>query len=149
MMRLGVVVLACACSTTPAPQPVPCTAHFAGDVDDTGKGTSCGETQGDAGSVFAAHASGAAIAALDVSIALPASSGDFSSEAQSTTWSASATFGDAGCAFVGGSASVPSGSYTLSIDASGHGTLTMVLEVQSPAATDCGPRDVENVELTF
>lgn len=147
---LCVVALASACSSTkPPPQPVPCVAHFAGDVGDTITATSCG-TSGDAGAkTFTAHAAGATITSFDVSIALGASAGTFSSETQASDWSASATTGDAGCMFVGGSSAVPSGSYTLVIDDAGHGSVTLVLAVQSPALTDCGPRDVENVELTF
>ena len=148
---LCVVVLASACSSTkpPPPAPVPCIAHFAGDVGDTITATACGAS-GDAGaSTFVAHAVGATVTSFDVSIALTTSSGTFSSETEASDWSATATTGDAGCVFVGGAAAVPSGSYTLVLGDDGHGTLTMSLEVQAPAATDCGPHDVENVELTF
>lgn len=142
---LGLLALASACSSsTPPPANVPCVAHFAGDVIDTVTPTTCGATNGDAGLTFDVHTS-----TFDVSIALPASSGTFSSETQSTTWAASATFGDAGCAFVGGSASIPQGTFTLSIDEHGHGSLVLILSIQAPPGTDCGPHDVENVEVTF
>ena len=147
--RLGLLVLASACSSTPPPAKVPCVAHFAGDVVDDVTGATCGAGNADAGEAFSAHVAGTSVSTFDVSIDLPAKSGTFSSEVQAASWTATAKFGDAGCAFVGGSAIVPPGSYTLSIDENGHGTLVMILYVQAPSATDCGPHDVENVELTF
>ncbi len=135
----------CACSSKPPPAAVPCVVHFSGDVDDTITGATCGVTNGDAGSTFSAHASGANVSSFDVSI-------DLASVASS--WTASATTGDAGCAFSGGSADVPTGSIELALDptdagATVHGTLTIVMLVHAPPSTNCGPRDVENVELTF
>ena len=147
---LVLLAIVSACSSTPPPPAnVPCVAHFAGDVTDMVTGAKCGAASGDAGLVFDAHVTGANVPAFDVSITLPASSGTFSSETQSTDWTASATFGDAGCTFVGGSASIPPGSFTLSIDEHGHGSLSLILSVQAPPTTDCGPHDVENVDLSF
>jgi hypothetical protein len=143
---LPLFLLASACSSKPPPPaPVPCIAHFSGDVDDTVTATSCGVSSGDAGSTFTAHAGGNNIASFDVSIDL-ASVG--------SSWTASATTGDAGCTFTAGSADVPTGSVDLALEPSDggaavHGTLTIVMLVHAPAATNCGPHDVENVELTF
>ena len=147
--RVSLLALASACSTPPPQANVPCVAHFAGDVVDTVTGATCGAADGDAGRTFSAHVTGASVPLFDVSIALPAQSGTFSSETEAASWTANATFGDAGCAFLGGSAAIPQGSYTLSIDEDGHGTLVMILYIQAPPTTNCGPHDVENVELTF
>ncbi len=152
--RLVLVTLACACSSKPPPPATPCVVHFSGNVDETVTATSCAVTSDDAGAMsFTAHASGAAISSFDVSVALPALTGSFSSETSAASWDASAATGDAGCTFSGGDTDVPAGSFTLAIDgdagSTAHGTLTMILSVHAPEATACGPEDVENVELTF
>jgi hypothetical protein len=63
-------------------------------------------------------------------------------------------FGDAGCAFTGGSTSVPFGSFDLALDsasagATPHGSITLVLYVHAPPGNSCGPSDVENVHVAF
>ncbi len=148
MKRVLLVALLSACSSKAPPPPadVPCVVRLAGDVDDTLTATTCGVTTDDAGTrAFAVHASGATVTSFDLSFDL-ASIG--------SSWSASATTGDAGCAFSAGSDDVPTGSIDVALDPSDggatvHGSVAIVMLVHAPPSTNCGPRDVESVELTF
>ncbi len=81
--------------------------------------------------------------------------GTYSSETAST-WSALVAMGsgDGDCEYAAGTGITPGGSFTLdltSVDAAhktAHGTLDIVQYVQAAAATDCGPGDNENVDIT-
>ena len=97
-----------------------------------------------------------AIARLAASIDLGATPtpGELSSDTI-TTWDVEALSSSSSCAFTAGGASVPTGSFALSLDSVdttkgiAHGTLHVVTYVHAPPATDCGPGEIENVTLVF
>lgn len=159
---LFIVALTIACTTHDAGGDAgTCTVYFAGDVVDTSTSTGCASLAfADGAWTLSAHASSASIPSFDVTITIGASvaPGGISSDVVAG-WSATATSnGDAGCGYTAGNADVPTGSFTLdltSVDIAeastsvAHGTLDVVLYVHAPPLTDCGQRDVENVELRF
>jgi hypothetical protein len=95
---------------------------------------------------------------VDIAIGLPTPTptGAYSSEADQS-WSASATqtIGDAFCYYVAGATSVPSGAFSMTLDAidvahsTAHGTLMLELAVLPEAETNCGSSNAESLQLSF
>jgi type II secretory pathway pseudopilin PulG len=95
---------------------------------------------------------------VDIAIGLPTPTptGAFSSDGD-PTWSASATqsVGDAFCYYVAGATSVPSGTFSMTLDsidladATAHGTLMLELAVLPEAETNCGSSNAESLQLSF
>lgn len=80
------------------------------------------------------------------------------SPANTTHWRAIGTSAIPGCRFAASDASVPSGSFALTITSierqggepvSAHGTLHVDGNVQAQERTDCGPGDRESIDLSF
>ncbi|HEY1548030.1 MAG TPA: hypothetical protein VGG28_09420 [Kofleriaceae bacterium] len=86
---------------------------------------------------------------LAVSIAV-AGPGTYSSETVAT-WTAVAarSIGDGGCVYSAGSDIVPTGSFTLELQGSDHGTLNLVLYVHALQSSNCGLASNEAVEVVF
>jgi hypothetical protein len=112
-------------------------------------------------SVLLVHANSPQITDLRVSIDMgTAAVGTLASEGV-TAWSASALAGGASseCALSAGIGAVPAGSFSLDVTHLGvagaagasevHGSLSLLLYVHAPPKTDCGPGDVEQVDLSF
>ena len=72
-----------------------------------------------------------------------------------TTWEVEGLSATSSCTFIAGNASVPTGSFALSLDSidtttgTVHGTLHVVAYVHPPPSTDCGHGDIENIDLVF
>jgi hypothetical protein len=142
--------------------PIPCTVYFSGDIVDTATIPGCATfAQGDAGDWLLSMAvSSPKVPEVDVAIDFPSApaTGSVSSDTVAN-WSVVENTGADACSLGAGSASVPTGSFTLSIQsittADGgtletmHGTLDLVLYVHAPAMFNCGPQNVENIEVRF
>ena len=153
-MRRLLVLLAAACNGGSPAGPTTCTAYFSGDVSDTSSAAQCATlTAGDAGGwTLSVNVSSPKVPEIAVDIDFPSlpPAGVLSSDTVSS-WAAAQNVGADACALGAGSAAVPTGSFTLSLTSVEvvHGTLDLVLHVHAPAATDCGPQNVENVEVRF
>jgi hypothetical protein len=137
--------------------------YFSGDITDTATIPQCATLAYDneAGAwALTVNASSSKVPALAVTIdfASVPTTGTVSSDTV-PGWAVVESTGTDACAVGGGSAAVPTGSFTLAVEAAEtspdassptlHGTLDLVLYVHAPPAIDCGPHDVENVEVRF
>ena len=161
-LALGSALLLACNSPTPPPATGPCTAYFSGDVTDTATVPQCAALSiGDAGSwALDIGVSSPRVPEVQIEIDFPAlpAPGNVSSDTVGS-WSVVQSLGADACSLGAGSAAVPTGSFTLALQsivtdegaatATAHGTLDLVLYVHAPAMTDCGPHDVENVEVRF
>jgi hypothetical protein len=168
MNRIGaifVVLGVSACTSSKTTTTTTCTAYFSGDVSDTVDAPQCA-TYGfdpDAGGwTLTIAVQSSVVGDLQIAIDLGAMpiTGVVSSDTISS-WNAITTVGADACAFGAGSTAVPSGSFTLAIQsvttddaaadagAVAHGTLDLVTYVHAPPAFNCGPENVENVEVRF
>ncbi|HEX4455847.1 MAG TPA: hypothetical protein VH143_33535 [Kofleriaceae bacterium] len=127
-----------------------CEASFAGNFAETSyRDANCPS----AGSALTFAIPSATIGGdLAVSIAV-GGPGTYSSETVAA-WTAVAarSIGDGGCVYSAGSDIVPTGSFTLDLQAGGsapHGTLDLVLFVHALQASDCGPASNEAIEVVF
>ena len=145
--------------------PIVCSATFAGNFDETSSGMSDCATvvpgTGDASTdqVLTLMPPSTMLAtsfAITVDLGPTPSADTFSSETI-TTWNSLAikTIGAGGCAYSAGNTSVPTGSFTLTIDsidpasATAHGSLSIIAYVQALLNTDCGAGDNETISITF
>lgn len=136
--------------------------YFSGDITDTATVNQCAAlSDGDAGTwALTIGVSSPKVPELAIEVDFPAlpAAGSVSSDTV-VSWTAVQNLGADACSLGAGSAAVPTGSFTLGLQsiatddasatATAHGTLDLVLYVHAPAATDCGPHDVENVEVRF
>jgi hypothetical protein len=164
----SLVSLAGCSSSSASNAPSGCTAQFSGNMTESvNLPANCGllSASADAGAaggyVLNFQMSSPEIAGLAITVDLgpSPSPGSFSSETV-TDWSAlGLNTGSTNCGYSAGSASVPSGSFTLDLTsvqgavggASGtaHGTLDLEMYVHAPPATDCGLGDNEKLEVVF
>ena len=80
--------------------------------------------------------------------------GDYSSETIASWYAmATETQGTSQCFFVAGPTAVPPGSFTMTLDAidatSAHGHANIQISVLPGVETDCGPSNVEVLDLRF
>ncbi len=163
MKRALVLVAACGgghTSPDAAPGAQPCAATFTGNFSEQSMLTAncpmiAADPSGDQELKFAIPSPmlGTSLAvALDLG-PMP-SAGAFSSETIAT-WSVLAIqkVGAGDCAFSAGSMAVPTGSFTLQLDAidatNAHGTLTVLAYVLALLGTDCGAGDTETIAVMF
>jgi hypothetical protein len=94
--------------------------------------------------------------AIDLELGATPNPGAYSSESVAM-WSATGTVmvGNAKCIYAAGNAAVPSGDFTMMLDAidpargAAHGQLALQLAVLPGAETDCGTSNMETLDLTF
>lgn len=157
VLSFGVVGLACSSGSTP-PTSDACTLDYSGNFDASVSATACASSgkTGAGDYLLLVDTTSASGGRLQVSIDLGAkpTEATFTSDAV-TSWTAiDLGYGGANCVFSAGGASVPAGSFTLTLDAvpdagAPHGELTLVMYVQAPPGVDCGPRDQEDVHVAF
>ena len=147
-----------------------CVATFSGNFDDVVEAASCGTLAADSAADGGADVSltftldsavQGAPTHIDIDLGPSPSVGTFSSETVSS-WSVLG-INTSDCQFSAGSASVPMGSFSLTLTALAapleakepaqpvgpHGTLTVTQYVQAPPTVDCGAGDTEQIDLDF
>jgi hypothetical protein len=139
------------------PRPAACLATFAGNFAETiSLAADCAMLSGHtlAFAVPSQH--------LDTSIAIQLDLGaapepGMSSSETVASWSEMATqmIGNAKCIYIAGATAVPPGNFTITLDAldvpagSAHGDLALELAVLPGAETNCGPSNMETLDLVF
>jgi hypothetical protein len=154
----AIALLVAACSSAPAADSAGCHVEVTRNTTDEADVAACATLgAGDAGGfVLSIDASTAAIARMTATVDLGAApvAGRITSD-DTTDWSFVALAGASSCSFQAGGASVPAGSFTLTLDsidtaaATVHGTLDVVAYVHAPPATDCGYDDLEDISIRF
>ena len=64
-------------------------------------------------------------------------------------WQSLGVAGQTNCAYAAGDQASPGGDFTLWLEAGVHGTLHLATSVQAPQGVDCGPGEVESVDVSF
>ncbi len=154
--ELAALALATACSSSSSAPDAGsgCTVDASGNLTDHAELASCAAiATDDAGlAALTIDAATPSVARLSVSIELGASASATTLSSDTVTaWSADALAGAANCTFQAGGASVPAGSFTLTLDSTAppHGSLSLVTYVHAPPTTDCGYGDLENFSIRF
>ena len=172
LVHLAVVLAACG-DNTAAPAdaraldaakpdaPFSCSATFTGNFSETDTlPGSCAMVTGSASGTTLAFAVPAQALGTDVAIQLvlgdPPVTGQYSSDSVAS-WSAMATevHGTSRCFYVAGATAVPTGDFTLVLEAIdamagiAHGQLMLELAVLPGAENDCGADNAETLALTF
>ena len=141
--------------------PFSCNATFTGNFSETDAlPGSCAMVSSSGSGTTLAFAVPARALGTDVAIQLvlgdPPVAGQYSSDSVAS-WSAMATEvnGTSRCFYVAGATSVPTGNFTLMLDAidavagTAHGQLMLELAVLPGAENDCGADNAETLVLTF
>ena len=140
------------------PPPAACLATFAGNFAETiSLGADCAMLSGHTTLAFAVPSHH-----LDTSVEIQLDLGatpepGMSSSESVASWSAMATqmIGNAKCIYIAGATAVPTGSFTITLDVldvpagTAHGDLALELAVLPGAETNCGPSNMETLDLAF
>jgi len=157
-VRLAIAILLVACgdnrhlpAVPDAAPPAACTATYTGNLDE--RATAPDPCVAITGRSFAATVPSTLLdapLAMAIDLGATATAGDYTSAAVGG-WSATGTrtVDHHACTYSAGSAAAPHGSFTLALDAAGHGRLTLETYVLADPNTACGDPITQDVELAF
>ena len=153
------LALAACSSTSPSPDAAAgCTIDSSGNTAEHADVAACAAlSKGDAGGyTLSIDTSTTALARVSATVDLgSAPTAGSINDGAATAWNVVALANASSCAFQAGDATVPAGSFTLtltSIDttsSTAHGTLDVVAYVHAPPTTDCGYDDLEGLSIRF